>query len=143
MAPLNETLHATTVSVDGRAVMLFGKSGSGKSAMALQLLALGAALIADDRTIVTQVVGGLTASAPTAIAGQIEARGIGILTVPYEPSAHVVLAVDMEQVSTERMPEPQTMELLGVSLPCLPRVEGPHFAASILLSLRGGLNLGP
>jgi len=141
MAPLTETLHSTIVSVDGRAVLIFGASGTGKSALALQLMTLGAVLVADDRSIIMRDGSILLASAPTTIAGQIEARGIGILTVPFEPSAQVVLAVDMGRPTDSRMPEAETIDVLGQPVRCLRRVDGPHFAAAVLLSLRGGINL--
>jgi transcriptional regulator with AAA-type ATPase domain len=37
----SETLHASTVALDGRAVMISGPSGSGKSDLALRLLDRG------------------------------------------------------------------------------------------------------
>ena len=40
-------LHASCVAVAGRAVLITGPSGSGKSSLALTLLAHGAALVAD------------------------------------------------------------------------------------------------
>ncbi len=141
MAPLTETLHATSVSVEGHAVLILGASGTGKSALALQLIALGAELVADDRTIITRNSKTLHASVPEAIAGQIEARGVGILGVPHAASSQVVLAVDMARQSAKRLPEPETIDVLGIALPCLCRVDGPHFAAAILLSLRRSINL--
>ncbi|KAJ04609.1 HPr kinase/phosphorylase [Sulfitobacter mediterraneus] len=141
MAPLTETLHATSVSVEGHAVLILGASGTGKSALALQLIALGAELVADDRTIITRNSKTLRASVPEAIAGQIEARGVGILGVPHAASSQVVLAVDMGRQSAKRLPEPETIDVLGIALPCLCRVDGPHFAAAILLSLRRSINL--
>ncbi|WP_174233532.1 HPr kinase/phosphorylase [Sulfitobacter mediterraneus] len=141
MAPLTETLHATSVSVEGHAVLILGASGTGKSALALQLIGLGAELVADDRTIITRSSQTLCASVPEAIAGQIEARGVGILGVPHVASAQVVLAVDMGRQSAKRLPEPETIDVLGIALPCLCRVDGPHFAAAILLSLRRSINL--
>jgi HPr kinase/phosphorylase len=47
-------LHATTVAIGGRGVLILGPSGSGKSGLALELMAMGAGLVADDRTEVTQ-----------------------------------------------------------------------------------------
>jgi len=141
MAPLTETLHATTVSLDGHGALILGASGTGKSALALQLIALGAVLVADDRTLLTSDAKTVTASEPDAIAGKIEARGVGILNVPYAHSAQVVLAVDMGQHSARRLPDPVSIEVLDILLPCLRRVDGPHFAAAILLSLRRSINL--
>ena len=75
-------LHATTVSVAGRGLLILGPSGAGKSALALELISRGAVLVADDRTQVVVEGDTLTASVPTAIAGLIEARGVGLLRTP-------------------------------------------------------------
>jgi len=66
-------LHATAVAVGGRGLLILGRSGAGKSSLALQLIALGARLVADDRTRVTLGPAGLVASPPEAIRGRIEA----------------------------------------------------------------------
>ena len=74
-----ETVHASTVALDGRAVLISGPSGSGKSDLALRLLDRGFALVSDDQTVVKKQGDALLASAPPSIAGKMEVRGIGIL----------------------------------------------------------------
>ena len=74
-----ETVHASTVASEGRAVLITGPSGSGKSDLALRLLDRGFTLVSDDQTIVTRVDDRLIASAPPTIAGKLEIRGIGIV----------------------------------------------------------------
>ena len=44
----SETLHASCVAIDGRAVLIEGRSGEGKSDLALRLIDRGAALVSDD-----------------------------------------------------------------------------------------------
>ena len=132
-------LHATCVCVDGRAVLIRGASGSGKSSLALQLTGLGARLVADDRTLLTRTDGALVASAPPTIAGLIEARGVGILRLPHVTSAPVVLSVDLDRTENRRLPEPHQDSLLDVTLPCLWQAPGPHFAAAVLHCLRSGI----
>ena len=73
----SETLHASTVSIKGRAVLIEGPSGSGKSDLALRLIDRGATLVSDDYTIVRRIDGNLIASAPPNIAGLCEVRGCG------------------------------------------------------------------
>lgn len=138
MAPADTVVHASCVSLSGRAVLIFGPSGSGKSALALQLMALGAKLIADDRTCLRTDNGTLIATSPTTIAGMIEARGIGLFTAAPNATAaqaKVVLAVDLSREETARLPEPHSYSVANVTLPCFRRVSGAHFAATILLYL--------
>ncbi|MEH6520144.1 HPr kinase/phosphorylase [Sulfitobacter sp.] len=131
------TLHATTVAFEGKGIMIFGQSGSGKSSLALELIGLGADLVADDRTLVESTAGRVVASSPSAITGLIEARGVGILPVQYVKSAAVVLTVDMSCVETERLPLQHSMTVLDIPLPCLHKVNAPYFPAAIRTYLRG------
>ena len=43
------TIHATCVDIKGSGVLIVGDSGSGKSGLAIGLIALGASLVADDQ----------------------------------------------------------------------------------------------
>jgi HPr kinase/phosphorylase len=131
------TLHATSVAFEGKGIMIFGQSGSGKSSLALELIGLGADLIADDRTRVISTVGRIFASSPSAIAGLIEARGVGILPVQHVNSAPIVLTVDMSCIETERLPLRHSMTVLDIPLPCLHKVNAPYFPAAIRTYLRG------
>ena len=67
-------VHASCVALGGRGVLILGGSGAGKSGLALQLMAYGAALVSDDRTILSNRDGALQAAAPDTIRGRIEAR---------------------------------------------------------------------
>ena len=116
MQPPSCTLHATTVAIAGRAVLLCGPSGVGKSDLALRLIDRGATLVSDDQTIVTRIDSRLIATAPSMIAGLIEVRGIGIVPMPQidgiSLAMHVTLSADVV-----RMPEPASHEILGLHLP--------------------------
>lgn len=131
-------LHAACVALEERAVLITGRSGSGKSALALSLMAFGAALVADDRTVVTFKKGRLSASSPPTIKGLIEARGVGILRARALANAEVVLAIDMDRVETDRLPHQYHVTILGVELPLCLKVEAAHFAPAILQYLREG-----
>ena len=120
-------------------MLILGAAGAGKSSLALELMALGATLVADDRTQLRRDGDLLTAEAPSTISGLIEARGIGILRTQSVVSAPVVLVVDLDRTVKERMPEPMTRDICGITFPCLPRVEGSHLAATALLCLKGAL----
>ena len=131
-------LHATAVSFAGNAVLLTGRSGAGKSSLALQLMAYGATLVSDDRTRIERQGSDLVATAPDTIRGSIEARGIGILAAEAAEQATVALAVDLDRPETERLPVSREYEVLGVALPLLLRVDAPHFAPAVLQWLRAG-----
>lgn len=60
----SETLHATSVSIGGRAILIEGVSGAGKSDLALRLIDRGAVLVSDDYSIVERRNGQIIASAP-------------------------------------------------------------------------------
>jgi serine kinase of HPr protein (carbohydrate metabolism regulator) len=109
-----ENLHGTAIALGASAVLIRGASGSGKSDLALRCLALAptaliaspATLVADDRVQVTRHGDRLKVEAPAAIRGKLEVRGLGILSVPYAPSADLVLVADLVAAGeVERLPE--------------------------------------
>jgi HPr kinase/phosphorylase len=134
----SQLFHASSVAVANRAVLITGPSGTGKSALALQLLALGARLVADDQTEVVQTPSGLTARCPAAIRGLIEARGIGLLRADPVDDVPLALVVDLAQDETTRLPPLRTTCILGHDLPLVLRVQNNHFPAAVLLYLQGG-----
>jgi hypothetical protein len=136
--PKDEIIHATCVAHSGRAVLIRGASGRGKSGLALQLLALGAELVADDRTRIWPENGRIMADAPDTIRGQIEARGVGILCLPCVGPQPVSLIVDMDAETSERVPALAQAEIMGLSVPILKKTAHAHFPAAILLYLKHG-----
>lgn len=136
---LPQNIHASSVAYAGRAVLIIGPSGSGKSSLALQLLAVGSRLIADDRTILSAESGKIVASAPEQIKGLIEARGIGLLKTEYAGSTPVALVVDLEHEEKERLPKLRTLDLAGNAISIWSAVRAPHFPAAILQYLKHGL----
>ncbi|WP_371170328.1 HPr kinase/phosphorylase [Aliiroseovarius sp. 2305UL8-7] len=135
----SESFHATTVAVDDAAVMIMGPSGSGKSALALQLIGMGARLVADDHTRVNVRDGKAEVLAPKRLQGVIEARGIGLINVPWKPSATLQLVVDMGQVETDRLPPSQRITtVVGLDIALVLRVDAPYFASAVFHLLRHG-----
>ncbi len=126
------------MALDGRGVLILGPSGAGKSGLALQLMALGARLVADDRTRLNPRAGRLIARAPSAIAGRIEARGLGILAADALQEAPVTLIVDLGQTETDRLPPERRLILLGCTVPLCHGSSSGHFPAAIVQYLRAG-----
>lgn len=114
--PPAELFHATTVAIGGRGVLIGGRSGSGKSDLALRLIDRGAKLVSDDQTVVRLLNGEAVASAPATIAGKLEVRGLGVLSVGSVESAALALCVTLAD-SVERLPEPRMRRVAGVMLP--------------------------
>lgn len=113
------THSGTCVAVDGRGVLLRGPSGAGKSDLALRLIDGGAELVADDRVALVSSAGGLTASAPPALRGLMEVRGLGVFRLPYRTSVQVSLVADLVDGQGERLPAPHRTTILGHSLPAI------------------------
>jgi serine kinase of HPr protein (carbohydrate metabolism regulator) len=115
----SENLHSSTVALDGRAVLICGPSGSGKSDLALRMLDRGFTLVSDDRTIIRKQGNKLIASAPETIKGKLEIRGLGIVEI--EPVSNVPVALVVELRSdVQRMPDDsQERLILGTGIPLI------------------------
>jgi HPr kinase/phosphorylase len=131
-------IHASCVSVNGNGMLILGPSGAGKSWLALEMMALGASLVADDRCVLDVVDDRLIASAPDTIAGKIEARGVGILNAAHVPQAHVQFIVDLSEIETARLPEAQSRKIMGVTTPLYGKPEQGLHAAAYLQLLKAG-----
>jgi serine kinase of HPr protein (carbohydrate metabolism regulator) len=114
-----ETIHASTVSSDGRAVLITGPSGSGKSDLSLRLLDRGFTLVSDDQTIVKREGERLLATAPPTIAGKLEIRGIGIVEMERSSDVPVALLVELTS-DIQRLPDDsRERSILGIRLPLI------------------------
>ena len=129
-------LHATTVALRGRALLLAGPSGSGKSSLALEMMALGAALVADDMTELSARDGTLVAQAPDTLPKAREARGLGLLKADLAGATPVLAALDLTRRSAERMPQAQSILLLGCAIPLLHRPASGPVPAMLLQYLK-------
>ena len=122
------SIHASAVLVGARAALIRGPSESGKSRLALELIAaarigslLFARLVADDRVYLEAAGGRLLARPAEALAGLIEVRGVGLLKMAYEPSAVVGLVIDLAAADAARLPDPdqRKTEIESITLPRL------------------------
>ena len=113
----SETVHGTCVAIEGRGVLIEGRSGSGKSDLALRLIDRGARLVSDDYTVLLREGAALSARAPENIAGRIEVRGIGIVSMPNVAHAPLALVVRLVEAPA-RLPEEKTVrKIAGVAVP--------------------------
>ncbi len=129
MTLTDECVHATAIAAGGRAVLIRGASGAGKSDLALRCLSLAptallpfaAALVSDDQVRLRLQDGKIFASAPAELKGMLEVRGLGILRVPAVEVAEVVLIADLvASERVERLPDPwQLADILGHKIPVL------------------------
>ena len=115
---MKEAVHASCVAIDGRAVLIFGASGAGKSDLALRLIDRGAVLVSDDYTDLTIAKGRLLASPPATIAGKLEMRHVGIVDHPFVTDVPVAVAIDLDR-PPERLPEPTTRAFRDIPVPLI------------------------
>ena len=114
-----ETIHASTVASDGRAVLITGPSGSGKSDLALRLIDRGFTLVSDDQTIVRKDVDRLLAFAPANIAGKLEIRGIGIVEMEAASDIPIALLVELTSDIPRLPDDARERPILGIRLPLI------------------------
>ena len=117
-------VHGTCVAVGARAVLLRGPSGAGKSDLAFRLVREDASgetrLVADDQVGLRDEGGRLLASAPPALAGLVELRGLGLVALPSIGEAPLVLIADLvARVAVPRIAEPRHEAILGIRLPVI------------------------
>jgi HPr kinase/phosphorylase len=140
-APL--VMQASAVVIDGRALLIEGPPGCGKSALALALIDRGAGLIGDDAVTLTgDGDGRLFAAPPPNIAGLLELRGVGLATLPVAAPAPVALILTLGGGSPERLPDtPLARRMIaGVAVPVLafdPGAIAPAPRAEWALRLHG------
>ena len=133
-AEISELKHGTLVQVANLGVLILGKSGSGKSALALSMIdqpgrgigkeVLAAMLVADDQVCLSQdeVSGKIIGKPPGSLAGLMEIRGIGIVSLAYVPSCYVDLIVQISAPDEiERMPDfpNDSTQILGKAIPVI------------------------
>ena len=122
-------IHGSCAARDGVGVLLTGAPGIGKSDLVLRLIARGFVLVADDRV----EIDGLDAGPPAALAGLLEVRGLGIVTLPFAAPVRLALAVELAR-DVPRLPYPARHPRLDVPLVRLDpeRASAPEMVALAL-----------
>lgn len=103
-------IYASCAAREEHGVLLLGPSGVGKSDLLLRLLDYGFVLVADDQVCITEGV----ATAPSALAGLLEVRGLGIIKLPFIRYCRLVLAVELTMSS--RIPHPVQHSITNLPL---------------------------
>ncbi|MFM7349189.1 MAG: HPr kinase/phosphorylase [Erythrobacter sp.] len=145
-------MQAGAVAIGGRALLIEGPPGSGKSSLALALIGRGALLIGDDAVTLTVESGPgserLIAAPPPNIAGLLEVRGVGIARLPIAPAAAVALILSLGGTAPERLPETPlpTRAIAGIAVPVLafdPGAIAPAERAEWALRMHGLFSSNP
>lgn len=113
-----QTVHATAVAWHGWGVLLRGLSGSGKSDLALRLIDCGAKLVADDRVVIRQNQGHILLSAPAALHGMLEVRGVGLYRFDVAQDVPLAVVIDLvARADVERLPPDRVEYFQDVAVP--------------------------
>ncbi|WP_170561189.1 HPr kinase/phosphorylase [Ruegeria atlantica] len=134
----NAIIHASCVAVVGRGLLIVGASGAGKSALGLQMIALGAELVGDDRVALRSNGGEVTADAAPNIRGVIEARGIGLLRASPVGPVGLRYVVDLDLQEKARLPDPTSIRTLGQTVPLLRGHGVPNLASALMQLMKMG-----
>ncbi len=124
-------LHGTAVAYEGHSLILIGEPGCGKSTVALQIMAFGGQLIADDRCDLADEGGQVIVSRPPNLPQMIEARGFGLIPVECAGPAKIVAVVYMSVTSTKRLPEAIQCRVGNYLLPLFHKTDSPAFPAAL------------
>ncbi len=139
VAAANGTVHGTAVAVDGRGLLIMGGSGTGKSALALAMIGLGAVLVSDDQTTLSLARGEIMLTCPNPdLHGVIEARGVGLLRAEAIQTARLTLVVDLDLSETDRLPPRRSVTVLGCAIDLVYGHQSPTFPVALMLQLRHG-----
>ena len=112
-----ENIHASCVDINGNGILILGKSGCGKSDLALRLINEGAALVSDDRCEVYSENQNLIATAPKEIKNLLEIRGIGIVKLKTKSKTRIKLVINLKTLEEiERMPKLKTINICNIDI---------------------------
>ena len=137
------SVHGTCIEIQGKAILISGSPGMGKSSLALQLIDRGALLVADDQTLVRLEGECLIALPPPVLRGLMEVRGVGICSFPYQEKSPLVLCVDIcEEDELERLPKPTFVEYYNIEVPLLKLIRDDPLGA-IKIELKISLSNEP
>jgi len=144
LAP-TDNMYGVMMNIYGKGIMITGKSGIGKSELALDLINRGHMLVADDRIDATRVHTSIICTAPKLLKRMLEIRGLGIVDVTRMFGANsylnkcqldfvIKLVKFDERIETDRLnPINEARNILGLDVPMLtiPITEGKSLSVII------------
>jgi len=138
------TIHGSAVALRDRGVLILGASGTGKTTLAVEMVARGAELVADDWVLIERGRAvGLVMSPPKPIAGLVELSGIGLIRLPFVDQAPLTFVADLDHPAEQRLPHPMRRPLLGTSAPVICCQGKAGLASALIAVLRAGGLLDP
>ena len=143
--PINtkKIIHASSIEMSGKGVVIFGKSGVGKSNLAIKLISMGANLIADDQTQLDLKEDKILISKYSSTPNFIEARGIGFIKVPFKMNSELFCFIKITNLELPRLPNEKTICCFGKKIKVLEY--NPYYSneCALFLGLRYGVKLDP
>ncbi|MCC5915364.1 MAG: HPr kinase/phosphorylase [Balneolaceae bacterium] len=128
---LQTMLHGTMVDVYGIGILIAGKSGLGKSEVALDLVERGHRLVSDDVVMLTKKSNVLMTSATEMNKHFMEIRGLGVIdvmsmfgirSIRYQKRLEVVLELslwdDTQKINRTGL-DHDTVDILGTTIPLI------------------------
>lgn len=137
--------QATAVAIAGRALLIEGPPGCGKSTLALALIDRGASLVGDDGVVLSVRGGALWASPPAPTEGLLEVRGVGVIRLAAT-AAPVALLLRADNAPPRFVEGVTAHAISGHAIPALPfdlRGPAPALRAEYALTLHGLPHPGP
>ena len=128
------------MDINGSGVLIVGSSGSGKSSLAINLLALGSKLVADDQCELIKNNNRFRVSKPASLPNSIEIRGVGLVSVPMVVETSLDWVVDMDEAETERMPDLRFTKIDGYRVPTVFGKNMDELASRIYVLVRNALS---
>jgi hypothetical protein len=111
--------QSTCVAIAGRAILIEGAPGVGKSSLALALIDRGAVLLGDDGVMLEEDQGALYAMPHPNTRGLIEVRGVGLVPMPVAPRARVALLLRLEREAPRYVEVAPVVMLERAAIPCI------------------------
>ncbi len=116
---ISKRVHGTSIALEDNGVLIVGRSGSGKSDLALRLIDSGGTLISDDQTLCLKRKNEIFLFSIKEIYGLLEVRGMGIIKVPYIENVKMKIIVSLVKTKSKQSNFKNKKKLFGLNFPYL------------------------